>query len=436
MAALATRRRNRCCFPMPDASSLLTSALPADDAAAAAGVDWNQVLFDAFDESVPEAGFLPLAEEAVRAQPADPTTLLAAATAALFDGKTARAQVFLKRFFKRYQPTLPYQLLRALVAASENKPAAARAILEAHGMEHAMLGMRQFFGGWARQDWLVEHYDRIFERRKRAAAPRRTSPVATKDKARAKAKVASAPPRADKAPASAAEAPPLPPGLPRIDIDIPLTTAFDVGSLIDLMRKTPDGAGDWYRLRERFAHLGLAQGFDELFCLPHLRGIETFWYQVETVRKVLKQFRGRVLLADEVGLGKTVEAGMVMKEYLLRGMAENVLVLVPASLVGQWREELETKFDIACATTHDPFAAQRSRPVLEPEAHRRLAGPGASWRACRTTGRAQFRSRHRRRGASSARSRKPELQAGRCAQQALPAAAVGDTGPERPRRTL
>jgi superfamily II DNA or RNA helicase len=340
---------------MPDASSLLTSALPADDAAAAAGVDWNQVLFDAFDESVPEAGFLPLAEDAVRAQPADPTTLLAAATAALFDGKTARAQVFLKRFFKRYQPTLPYQLLRALVAASENKPAAARAILEAHGMEHAMLGMRQFFGGWARQDWLVEHYDRIFERRKRAAAPRRTSPVATKDKARAKAKVASAPPRADKAPASAAEAPPLPPGLPRIDIDIPLTTAFDVGSLIDLMRKTPDGAGDWYRLRERFAHLGLAQGFDELFCLPHLRGIETFWYQVETVRKVLKQFRGRVLLADEVGLGKTVEAGMVMKEYLLRGMAENVLVLVPASLVGQWREELETKFDIACATTHDPL---------------------------------------------------------------------------------
>ena len=68
---------------------------------------------------------------------------------------------------------------------------------------------------------------------------------------------------------------------------------------------------------------------------------------------MLKQFRGRVLLADEVGLGKTIEAGMVLKEYLLRGMAERVLVLTPASLVGQWREELETKFDIACATTHD-----------------------------------------------------------------------------------
>ena len=106
-------------------------------------------------------------------------------------------------------------------------------------------------------------------------------------------------------------------------------------------------------MRERFAHLGLAEGFDELLCVPHLKGIETFWYQTETVRKVLKQFRGRVLLADEVGLGKTVEAGMVLKEYLLRGMVERVLVLVPASLVGQWREELETKFDISCVTTYD-----------------------------------------------------------------------------------
>src|SRR6516165_7208783 len=44
---------------------------------------------------------------------------------------------------------------------------------------------------------------------------------------------------------------------------------------------------------------------------------------------------------------------MVLKEYLLRGMVESVLVLTPASLVGQWREELETKFDIACATTYD-----------------------------------------------------------------------------------
>jgi SNF2 family DNA or RNA helicase len=87
------------------------------------------------------------------------------------------------------------------------------------------------------------------------------------------------------------------------------------------------------------------------FGLPHLTGFEPLWHQTETVRKVLKQFRGRVLLADEVGLGKTIEACMVLKEYALRGMAERTLVLTPASLVGRWHEELERKFGLAFATT-------------------------------------------------------------------------------------
>ena len=149
--------------------------------------------------------------------------------------------------------------------------------------------------------------------------------------------------------------------------------------------KPPASDGGWYALRERHAHLGLAQGFDELLCLPHLRGIETFWYQVETVRKVLKQFRGRVLLADEVGLGKTIEAGMVLKEYLLRGMVESVLVLAPASLVGQWREELETKFDIRLRDHPRRAAAQRPERVLGPETPDRIA---RRWRAAASMPRA------------------------------------------------
>ena len=129
----------------------------------------------------------------------------------------------------------------------------------------------------------------------------------------------------------------------------------DLTPLLSAATGRAESDGGWFVLRERLAHLGLVEGFDELICLTHLKGVETFWYQTETVRKVLKQFRGRVLLADEVGLGKTVEAGMVLKEYVLRGMVERVLVLAPASLVGQWREELETKFDIPCATTQDPL---------------------------------------------------------------------------------
>lgn len=142
--------------------------------------------------------------------------------------------------------------------------------------------------------------------------------------------------------------------MPWLAADIPMRLEFVDGDRPPL----PSGAGSeqdksWFRLRGDFAHLGLLQGFDELLCLPLLHQVAIYWYQVETVRKVLKTFRGRVLLADEVGLGKTIEAGMVLKEYLLRGMVERFLILTPASLVGQWQEEMQSKFGIDCATSYD-----------------------------------------------------------------------------------
>ena len=60
-------------------------------------------------------------------------------------------------------------------------------------------------------------------------------------------------------------------------------------------------------------------------CLEGLHGVEHLPHQIETVRKVLRHFRGRVLLADEVGLGKTIEACLLLREYLLRGMVRRVL---------------------------------------------------------------------------------------------------------------
>ena len=51
-------------------------------------------------------------------------------------------------------------------------------------------------------------------------------------------------------------------------------------------------------------------------------------------------------LADEVGLGKTIEAGLVLSELRMRGLADQVLVIVPAGLVDQWRDELERKFGL------------------------------------------------------------------------------------------
>ena len=86
-------------------------------------------------------------------------------------------------------------------------------------------------------------------------------------------------------------------------------------------------------------------GFDTLLSLPQL-AFEPFDYQRETASTVLRRMRGRAILADEVGLGKTIEAGLILSELRLRGLAERTLVLTPAGLVEQWRDELERKFSL------------------------------------------------------------------------------------------
>ncbi|NUQ61547.1 MAG: DEAD/DEAH box helicase family protein [Pirellulales bacterium] len=108
------------------------------------------------------------------------------------------------------------------------------------------------------------------------------------------------------------------------------------------------------------ARLGLLRGFDQLLCLEGLHGVEHLPHQIETVRKVLRHFRGRVLLADEVGLGKTIEACLLLREYLLRGLVRRVLILVPTPLVSQWQEELRSKFGLEF--TVPPRTATSDRP--------------------------------------------------------------------------
>ncbi len=100
---------------------------------------------------------------------------------------------------------------------------------------------------------------------------------------------------------------------------------------------------DIYRLRLQAETLRLSRGFDQLICLDEL-DVEHYEHQIQTVLRALRDMRGRALLADEVGLGKTIEAGIIMKELIARGLVRTVLVLTPASLTDQWREELLLKF--------------------------------------------------------------------------------------------
>ncbi|OIO83802.1 MAG: hypothetical protein AUK02_07500 [Anaerolineae bacterium CG2_30_58_95] len=107
---------------------------------------------------------------------------------------------------------------------------------------------------------------------------------------------------------------------------------------------------DLYRLRLLAEHAQLISGFDELVCLESLE-FAPFDYQVRAAQIMLRRFRGRGMFCDEVGLGKTIEAGLVLKEYLVRNVVQRVLIVTPAALVEQWREELAIKFGLPRFTT-------------------------------------------------------------------------------------
>ena len=100
-----------------------------------------------------------------------------------------------------------------------------------------------------------------------------------------------------------------------------------------------------FRLQLMAHRLDLVTGFDDLLALDAI-DFTPFDYQIRAARTALRRFRGRGLLSDEVGLGKTIEAGLVLKEYLVRQMVQRVLILTPPGLVEQWREELINKFGI------------------------------------------------------------------------------------------
>jgi hypothetical protein len=132
-----------------------------------------------------------------------------------------------------------------------------------------------------------------------------------------------------------------------------------------------------------------------LFQAPYRAGIEVKDYQLEPLRKALAMPRVRLFIADDVGLGKTIEAGLILREMLLRQRVRRVVVACPPSVVRQWQEEMEQRFGLtfvildrdyvaACRrergygvnpwTTHTRFIV--SHPLLRDEAY---AAPLHDW---------------------------------------------------------
>ncbi|MBK8266479.1 MAG: DEAD/DEAH box helicase [Nannocystis sp.] len=95
-----------------------------------------------------------------------------------------------------------------------------------------------------------------------------------------------------------------------------------------------------------------------LFQAPLRAGIHVQPYQLAPLMKALELPRANLFIADDVGLGKTIEAGLVLQELLLRQRVDFVLVVAPASVCLQWKEELYKRFGLHFQVYDRDFVAQ------------------------------------------------------------------------------
>lgn len=96
-----------------------------------------------------------------------------------------------------------------------------------------------------------------------------------------------------------------------------------------------------------------------LFQAPFRAGIQLHDHQLTPLKKALELPRVNLFIADDVGVGKTIEAGLVMQELLLRQRVDWVLVVCPASVALQWRDEMARRFGLHFELYHRAFVARR-----------------------------------------------------------------------------
>jgi len=135
--------------------------------------------------------------------------------------------------------------------------------------------------------------------------------------------------------------------------DIPITCKIEQAPFLKALSNPEPASHETYEIALLSHKIRFTESFETLICLSSLTEIQSFWYQEETAKKVLKQFRGRALLSDEVGLGKTIEALIILTEYIKRGMVRTFLILTPTPLVSQWKEEMKSKFNLDVPSTDD-----------------------------------------------------------------------------------
>src|SRR6202167_4998034 len=99
----------------------------------------------------------------------------------------------------------------------------------------------------------------------------------------------------------------------------------------------------------------------KLFQSPFRAGIRLDPYQLEPLRKALRLPRVNLFIADDVGLGKTIEAGLIARELLMRKKVREIVVACPPSMLLQWKEELEQRFGLPFEILDKDFVARIRR---------------------------------------------------------------------------
>jgi len=126
--------------------------------------------------------------------------------------------------------------------------------------------------------------------------------------------------------------------------DVLLSAAQVAALQVTPAREPFDGDAARFRLGVEAMRLGLAYEYDPYFTLSIAR-VDPLPHQLEAVYDyLLKQPRIRFLLADDPGAGKTIMAGLLIKELKIRGLIKRVLIVTPANLTFQWQRELRDKF--------------------------------------------------------------------------------------------
>ncbi|MCK0472581.1 DEAD/DEAH box helicase [Halalkalibacter sp. APA_J-10(15)] len=142
-----------------------------------------------------------------------------------------------------------------------------------------------------------------------------------------------------------------------MDIDIHFDQSWNQSFLERLDQDGPWSNWELFKLTYEAEEQQMIPEFNGLVAPNHLPQLSLYSHQIEVANRVVEEMNGKAILADEVGLGKTIEAGLILKEYMVRGLVKKALILTPASLVSQWALELNTKF-------HIPAIAQQKKSYV------------------------------------------------------------------------